>query len=351
MSKLNMISENGLFCATSLKEGFEKSPIGFIDIGSSGGVHPMILPIASIANCLCFEPNEKALKSLNKIESMKFSKLKVYNTAIREKESETDFYITESEVNSSLLTPSKEMVTRYSAPGFKIKNRTTLKTKALDNVISEIGRSEQFSGEIIKLDCQGSEYEILKGASEILEKQCVALFCEVEFFEVYKNQKIFSDIDQFLRKKGFSLYGLYPNYISTKKIDRKKYETEERIMWADAVYFKDPLTAVNFKNNTTDRSIHVLILVSMMLNYYDFSIELIRKYIENERDKLNLVELVEYFASCRKDRIEQNAKKLISRFSKPEDDMFLYVKKFIDENKGNNNLDYINVDEFPGGTT
>ena len=55
----NLISKNELFQSSSLKSEFEIRPIGFVDIGSSGGPHPFIMPIASIVNVACFEPDKE----------------------------------------------------------------------------------------------------------------------------------------------------------------------------------------------------------------------------------------------------------------------------------------------------
>jgi len=345
MAKLNFIADNKYFQATSLYKEFRKHPIGFIDVGAAGGIHSLILPIASLTNCLCFEPNEAAFEGV-RYETKKscFSNLIVYNTAICDTDGESEFYITKSEVNSSLLKADPEFVKRYSVSGFDIFKNQIVKVQTLDNVVHNITKLYPNSAEIIKLDCQGAEYNILKGASDILTEQCVAIWCEVEFFQIYENQKLFSDIDQLLRTKGFCLYGLYPNYISTRKLDRTRYETEERLMWADALYFKDPLSPANRHINFSERSLNVLITSSLLLNFFDLSLELIHTFIKNEEDKLNLVGLAEYLSLSRRQMIEKEANDFMLECANKKDDIFLYAKKFIDHNKGNNNINIITMD-------
>ncbi len=345
MSNLNFIADNKYFQATSLYKEFRKHPIGFIDVGAAGGIHSLILPIASLTNCLCFEPNEAAFEGVRyETKESCFSNLIVYNTAIYDTDGEAEFYITKSEVNSSLLKADPEFVKRYSVSGLNVVKKQTVTVRTLDSIAQEVSKLYANPAEIIKLDCQGTEYEILKGASNLLKDQCVAILCEVEFFEVYKSQKLFFDIDRLLCEKGFCLYGLYPNYISTRKLDRTRYETEERLMWADALYLKDPLSPMNKQMRLSQRSTDILIISSLLLNFFDLSIELIRAYITDEEDRLNLIRLAEYLASSRKQVIEKNAEDFVSKCREEKDNIFLYAKKFIDHNRGNNNINFITIE-------
>ena len=52
------------------------------------------------------------------------------------------------------------------------------------------------------MDTQGSEYEILQGAKEILKKTH-HIKCECEYEEWYKGQKLAEDVVSFLKSVGF----------------------------------------------------------------------------------------------------------------------------------------------------
>jgi hypothetical protein len=63
----------------------------------------------------------------------------------------------------------------------------------------------------LKLDTHGNELDILKGGAQLLNEYRISVIkCEVWFQNFYRNQAIFSDIDAFLRKKGFMFLDLYP---------------------------------------------------------------------------------------------------------------------------------------------
>ena len=57
----------------------------------------------------------------------------------------------------------------------------------------------------LKLDTQGTEYEILEGCGNILNK-VKTITCEVEHIELYKNQKLYLDVDKYLKSYGFEFY-------------------------------------------------------------------------------------------------------------------------------------------------
>src|SRR5262249_53377182 len=68
--------------------------------------------------------------------------------------------------------------------------------------------------DLLAMDIQGGELRALKGADRVLNNHLVALvYCEVEFYELYKGQPLFWDIGSYLHRKDYHLYALYdPHY-------------------------------------------------------------------------------------------------------------------------------------------
>lgn len=60
---------------------------------------------------------------------------------------------------------------------------------------------------MIKLDTQGSEIEILKGASKTIHKAEVILM-EISLIDIYKNVPLMKDVLNFLDDKGFQIYDI-----------------------------------------------------------------------------------------------------------------------------------------------
>ncbi len=345
MSLLNTLSNNHRFQKTTLFTSFKKRPLGFVDAGAAGGVHPLIMPVASLVHCTCFEPDKDAYQNLLRHlqDAEVFAQISLCDTALGSEEGEATLYLTKSPVNSSLLRPRKMLVDRYGTSGFNLDREMTVRTKSLDNIVFNNNESGEILGEFIKLDCQGTEYNILQSGQRTLNEQCVTLWCEVEFFQMYEGQKTFSELDLFLNQQGFRLYGLYPNYISTKKIDRRAFETEERIIWADALYFKDPLDEANSSRTFTDREIDVLVLTAMLTGYYDFALELISSFCRGDQNRDLLAELIMELAAGRKEIFVNDLRKLMKDNQKSPEDAYLRTKKFMDSHASNSNLDFINI--------
>lgn len=157
---------------------------------------------------------------------------------------------------------------------FERTGETSVETELLDSVFAKrYGKDKNF-GEFLKVDTQGSEFEILKGAKKVLTENTIALVCEVSFFEIYQGQKLFSDVEAYLRSLGFSFYGFDSSLHtrSCKNLDKKSNITRERAMYADAVFFKDPLPGGNAVNST--RQNRSLFLSALILGYFDFGLEL-----------------------------------------------------------------------------
>lgn len=78
-----------------------------------------------------------------------------------------------------------------------------LETWARDNGISAI--------DFIKLNVQGGELEILRTAGPVLDTT-LGLLIEVSFCESYKGRPLFSNIDIFVREKGFVFFDLLAHH-------------------------------------------------------------------------------------------------------------------------------------------
>jgi hypothetical protein len=177
---------------------------------------------------------------------------------------------------------------------FRLVGETAVMCDTLDNVLlSE--RPEEFRAEIIKLDTQGTEYEILEGAAAALASETTLVLTEVAFCEIYRGQKRFSEVEQFLRAKGFSFYGFGPLHRRSRKlIDKRSTMTAERLLYADAHFFRDPLDMAPATGDR--RRVEALGFVgAVLLGYYDFALELAkygRALTSNELERTALERMI-----------------------------------------------------------
>lgn len=61
----------------------------------------------------------------------------------------------------------------------------------------------------IKIDVQGYELEVLRGAAGLLEQGVLAVNCEAQLVPEYRGAATFTDIDLFLRERGFQLHQVH----------------------------------------------------------------------------------------------------------------------------------------------
>jgi len=326
--KLNSLAQSPHLAGTRLWQRFRSEPLGLIDVGSLGGVHPAAEPAASLIQALCFEPDEESFRALERqyASPAPYAAVKVMRDALSGRRGERDLYVARVPTNTSLLEPNPRFISRYHAERFLVERVIQVATRPLDEV------AEAPFGEVLKVDTQGSEHEILEGATRLLRERCVAVFCEVEFFQVYRGQKTLSDIDVLLRQHGFSLYGLYPHYRSTKSLDPSREHTEERLMWADAVFFKDPFDDLNDGKTLPPRAIDCLILAAWLTGFYDFAIELAQKCVPEAEGRDALVRLAREAA--------RSAASVLMDDYRRERPAYLDVRKFVDRNISNSSTDF-----------
>ena len=73
---------------------------------------------------------------------------------------------------------------------------------ALDQLIQDYQIRAPF---LIKIDVQGAELDVLRGAEKILEDTDYIIL-EVSFFEIFKQGTQFYDVVTFMKSKGFVVY-------------------------------------------------------------------------------------------------------------------------------------------------
>lgn len=200
---------------------FEKNPVTVIDIGARGGFE-LIASLHPVMEVYAVEPEPKAANELRKLVGLPFRKFSVHELAIADQDGEAQLNITRNASMCSLLGPDEQLFAR----GFgEMKNmsdwnrsmevvaKAKVKKTTLASFHSEyVNRFIDF----LKIDTQGTEFLILKSGKELLESGGIGVICvEASLLPVYKNQKLFADIDIFLRECGFNLveFRTYPDIV------------------------------------------------------------------------------------------------------------------------------------------
>lgn len=191
-----------------------------IDIGANEGQWlDYVLRMVPISRALVFEPNVHALKILER----KFGGrpgIQLHNTALGSKQGPGLLYLTKSSDLASLLPPSDLLPQEYGAAA-AVVDSVDVPIVPLDDVVEGTDTVD-----LMKIDVQGYEAEVLKGAAETLRRTRVLLI-EANFHSHYTGDLNFSTLEGLLRSQhGFEFWDLAPPHRGV----------EGQALWADAVF-------------------------------------------------------------------------------------------------------------------
>ena len=160
-------------------------------------------------------------------------------------------FLTREPSCNSLYPPDPELIAdRPALECTSLVSTAEIELTTLDAWAAEAGvRSVDF----LKLDTQGSELDILRGAQQLLGS-VRALEVEVELNPLYQGQPLFGDVDRFLREHGFVLWRLghlvhygWPDGSSDVAVeDRQVFDAQAaqisarggQLFWAHAYYVR-----------------------------------------------------------------------------------------------------------------
>jgi len=147
--------------------------------------------------------------------------------ALSNKKETLNFYLTSSRASSSLFHPN---VTNTGWDSYlNVSDTIIVETNTIENYC--IQHSIQRIN-LLKIDAQGSELNILKGAEQMLREGNIdVIYTEVLFMPFYKDQPLFHDIAVFLELYNYKLYNIYDHVYTNNSI----------LTWADAIFVHNDL--------------------------------------------------------------------------------------------------------------
>jgi len=238
----------------SLNNLLKNNPLWIVDVGASGGVDPKYETHTSCFKAVLFEPNPDDYK---KIEEGGSENLVVLNAALSDSAREIDFYL--SGEQSSVYLPNYDFLNKFTDS--KRYNTTAvikIKTDTLDNQMQKNSISEI---DFIKIDTQGHELSILKGAENIL-KGTVGLKLEIAFAPVYKDQPLFWEVDSFARKMGFELFDIKRYFWKRDGVENRG-SRKGQLVFGDALYLRTPeeiMSMVGIKEDKIVKSMCIYLI-------------------------------------------------------------------------------------------
>lgn len=124
-----------------------------------------------------------------------------FHTALGDKSGFDELHLVNDSQLHSLLPFDETYKSTFGVTYEPLHETKVVEISTIDTIMFQLGWT---SCDLLKLDLQGGELSALKGATQSL-KTIKAVYLEVSFEPIYKDQSVFSEIDEFLREKNFKL--------------------------------------------------------------------------------------------------------------------------------------------------
>jgi FkbM family methyltransferase len=168
------------------------------------------------AKIFSFEPDPSVYKLLE-FKKNNDPNLFTYNIALSNKKKKTILYTQNNSGESSLLKMNTN----------KLNSNIPIKIKC--DTISRFCKKNKIKNiDILKIDTQGSEYNIIRGCGNFL-KNIFIIEAEIIFNNTWKNSPSIGELENFLKRFGFVIWD-FPNIIKYPQDDI------DRIFFIDVIF-------------------------------------------------------------------------------------------------------------------
>jgi FkbM family methyltransferase len=255
--------------------------------------------IAKGCNYVGYEPDSEEFKKLKKNNNQFWNTQNFLPDALGEKEGVFNLNVYNQPGLSSKFKAKKDQFSLFSRSSYlgDLNKSIPVKVTTLDNSIK---KNRISNPSFLKIDVQGMELEVFKGAKDFLQNQCLGIRVEVAFHQVYENQPLFFEVDSFLREFGFFPFE-FAELHSWRRDSIKKYPftdphtkinfSKGQLMHGDIIYLKTPLSLP--KNNINNQKIR-LALIAICYQHFDIAHYIFRSL------KLIDINFEETVAKCEK---------------------------------------------------
>ena len=186
---------------------------------------------------------------------------------------------------SSLFKPNQEFLSAFSVQSAMQEVGTKkIELHTLDQILN--GHPIDF----LKIDAEGAELEILKGATHTLNQQCLGMQLEALFCPIRQNAPSFNDLDTFAKNFDLQLFHIQrEHWMRKNKISA--YVSNPQLIWGNVLYLL-PKRIFLKKLKQSDNPKLLLgkyLLILLAYNLFDYAYELCEEVSFEETEKLKEV--------------------------------------------------------------
>jgi FkbM family methyltransferase len=224
-------------------------PVVALDVGCRDGIRPAWRALGANALLVGFDPDPAECARLNAAAPGP-ARERYEPVALGASAGEATLHLTADPQSSSLYPPNPSAIRRYPELWrHEERDTLTLRVTTIDSWAEQAGVE---AIDALKVDVQGAELDVLRGAKRALGAVRV-VETEVEFQELYRGQPVFTDVERFMRERGFGLWrlreihhcGLSPAGRAEPVFGVGDYVEHTRlggqIAWANAIFVRDEM--------------------------------------------------------------------------------------------------------------
>lgn len=233
-------------------------PLTIVDVGARGGIEDCWAPLVPYIRAYGFDVDADECAELERRAGS--AHVRFVPLALGASPGPATLHLTADPACASLYPPDETAADLH--PALDVIRPIGTQDLTLDTLDAWSEREGVSDVSYLKLDAQGAELDILRGARRLLATAC-ALRVEVEFNPIYRGQPLFGDVDAFLREQGFVLWRLTDlcHYLPAGQgtadhvyLDHRVYAASAtdvvtaevegvggRLFWADALFVRREL--------------------------------------------------------------------------------------------------------------
>jgi FkbM family methyltransferase len=224
------------------------TPLVIIDVGARAGIDDALAALASHAQIYGFEADVEECTRLNESADPTVEYVPV---ALWSASGQQPFHVTEDPMCSSVYPPIEELAAeRPRLAHLHTRKRTMIAVRTIDDWTQTHGIDRL---DYVKLDAQGAELAILRGAVRMLSG-VRAVKVEVQFSPQYEGVPLFGEVDCYLRERGFTMWRLselshcgFARTTNPKIAEHLDYDDERvhliggggQLLWGDAYFVRE----------------------------------------------------------------------------------------------------------------
>jgi FkbM family methyltransferase len=173
-----------------------------LDIGANIGAHTLHLAklVGPSGRVMAFEPTDFAFRKLRRNIELNPSlagRIITYNCFLAERDGNA---LPDKIYSSWPLVPEAELHAKHLGRAMSTENAST---RSVDSVLAEAGNP---AVQLVKLDVDGFECEILRGAAKLLREQKPTFVMELAPYVLDERGASLSELIRFLTSNGYRLY-------------------------------------------------------------------------------------------------------------------------------------------------